>query len=267
MKMNKILEEILKDKELNALVSTLTKEEIEDNLLVLYKQKQDNDYMKKNKGLRLDNDPLYQETYLEKRGSKLVQVFRESKKQELYINDLYMPNMKIDKELYLNNNRVEIFNAMKEVKKSDKGIYLYGSFGSGKTYLMIRLMKELAKEKDVLCVYYPEFINNVKAEIAKGNSIDEMIDQLKKASILFIDDIGREQNTIFNRDQILSVIINYRYQYNLQTFMTSNRSINELDDHLAETNDSIDRVASFAIIDRIRHMMKEIKLSGDDFRK
>ena len=156
---------------------------------------------------------------------------------------------------------------MKEVKKSDKGIYLYGSFGSGKTYLMIRLMKELAKEKDVLCVYYPEFINNVKAELAKGNSIDEMLDELKKASILFIDDIGREQNTIFNRDQILSVIINYRYQYNLKTFMTSNRSINELDDHLAETNDNIDRVASFAIIDRIRHMMKEIKLSGDDFRK
>ena len=267
MMMNKILEEILKDKELSELVKTLSEEEIEDNLLVLYKQKQDNDLMRKNKGLKLDNDPLYQETYLEKRGHTLVQVFRESKKQELFLNDLYMPNMKIDKELYLNNNRVEVFNAMKEVKKNDKGIYLYGSFGSGKTYLMIRLMKELAKTEDVLCVYYPEFINNVKANMISGNSIDDMIDELKKASVLFIDDIGREQNTIFNRDQILSVIINYRYQYNLKTFMTSNRSIDELDNHLAETNDRIDKVASGAITDRIRHMMKEIELSGEDYRR
>ena len=84
---------------------------------------------------------------------------------------------------------------------------------------------------------------------------------------LFIDDIGREQNTIFNRDQILSVIINYRYQYNLKTFMTSNRSIDELDNHLAETSDRIDKVASGAITDRIRHMMKEIELSGEDYRR
>ena len=56
MMMNKILEEILKDKELSELVKTLSEEEIEDNLLVLYKQKQDNDLMRKNKGFPHSDD-------------------------------------------------------------------------------------------------------------------------------------------------------------------------------------------------------------------
>ena len=50
MMMNKILAEILKDPELKKIVDTLTNEEIEDNLLILYKQKQDNDYLKENPG-------------------------------------------------------------------------------------------------------------------------------------------------------------------------------------------------------------------------
>ena len=84
--------------------------------------------------------------------------------------------------------------------------------------------------------------------------------------ILLIDDLGREQNTTFNRDQILSVIINYRYQYKLKTIITTNRSIDELDEHLAETSDKVDKVASGAITDRIRHMMKIVELSGKDYR-
>ena len=132
---------------------------------------------------------------------------------------------------------------------------------------MLKYMKELAKDKRCMCVYYPEFINSIKTRIARGESIDDTIDELKEADILFIDDIGREQNTIFNRDQVLSVIVNYRYQYKLKTFMTSNRSIDELDSHLAETNDKIDYVASGAITDRIRNMMEEVELSGKDYRR
>ena len=268
MMMNKLLEEIKKDEELNKLISTLTDEEIEENLLILYKQKQDNDYIKKNKGLKLDNDETFMESYLEKRGSELVQVYRPAKYQEVKLAGLYMPSLEEGGKLYKDDSaRINVFNALKKAKTSEKGVYLYGSYGSGKTYIMLKYMKELAKDKRCMCVYYPEFINSIKARIARGESIDDTIDELKEVDILFIDDIGREQNTIFNRDQVLSVIVNYRYQYKLKTFMTSNRSIDELDSHLAETNDKIDHVASGAITDRIRNMMEEVELSGKDYKK
>ena len=267
MTMNKLLEEIKKDEELNKLISTLTEEEIEDNLLILYKQKQDNDFIKKNKGIKVDNDDTYMEPYLEKRGSELVQVYRPSKYQDLKLRGLYMPSLEEGGKVYKDDpERLNIFNAIKKVKNTDKGIYLYGSYGTGKTYLMLRLMRELSKEKECLCVYYPEFIGSIKTQIAKGEAIDNLIEELKSAEVLLIDDIGREQNTIFNRDQILSLIINHRYQYKLKTFMTSNRSIDELDEHLAETTDRIDKVASGAITDRIRNMMEEVELSGKDYR-
>ena len=266
MMMNKILAEILKDPELKKIVDTLSDEEIEDNLLVLYKQKQDNDYLKENPGFLIDNDDVYMESYLEKRGNQLVQMYRPSKNQGTRLECLYMPEVSDDKELYPAEERALVFNAMQEIKNSDKGLYLYGSYGSGKTYLCMRFARELAKTKSVICVYYPEFINAIKNNMKKGSSIDDLIDRVKKVDILLIDDLGREQNTTFNRDQILSVIINYRYQYKLKTIITTNRSIDELDEHLAETSDKVDKVASGAITDRIRHMMKIVELSGKDYR-
>ena len=61
------------------------------------------------------------------------------------------------------NKRLPIFKYFKEFidnynkKKDVKGLYLSGSFGSGKTYLVAALFNELAK-KDIhsALVYYPE---------------------------------------------------------------------------------------------------------------
>ena len=58
-----------------------------------------------------------------------------------------------------------IVNFYKEYGKSDntKGLYLHGSFGSGKTYLLAALFNELAKngKKAIIC-YYPEMLRRLK---------------------------------------------------------------------------------------------------------
>ena len=75
--------------------------------------------------------------------------------------------------IYTNDvNRLEILKKIKSyytnyfTLNKDKGIYLYGSFGSGKTYLISALMNELAK-KDVksIIVHVPEMLRELKESL------------------------------------------------------------------------------------------------------
>jgi len=57
-------------------------------------------------------------------------------------------------------------NSFKQTKteNKEKGLYLTGSFGSGKTYLITALFNEMAKKgiKSAL-IYYPELLRSLKA--------------------------------------------------------------------------------------------------------
>ena len=74
------------------------------------------------------------------------------------------------KNIYTNDkNRIEIIKAIKnfinEYKKgtNPKGIYLHGSFGSGKTYLISALFNELAKSRTTsVIIHTPELLRSLK---------------------------------------------------------------------------------------------------------
>ena len=93
-----------------------------------------------------------------------------------------------------------------------------------------------------------------------------LILKLKKADILIIDDIGREANTPYIRDEILGPILQYRCDNNLPMFMTSNREFDLLEKHLSETASSVDSVKAKAIMARIKYLMDEYELVDKDYR-
>lgn len=263
-----LLKEVLKDKELASLVKDMTSEELEDNLLSLYTQKKENDICLSCKGRDVCKmDPEYFQTYLVKNGSFVFKNHKPCKFKKKIMHCLYMNNYSDSGELFKNDNRIQILSEMLRACKGGKGIYLHGSYGSGKTYLMMRLANEISKEKEVYFVYYPELVNKVKSCIARGdNSFDKTIEVLKNADVLFLDDIGREQNTVYNRDQILGVILQYRCMNNLQTFMTSNYDIKMLSEHLSDSKEKIDNVNSSGIIERIISLMNVIELNDKSYR-
>ena len=154
-----------------------------------------------------------------------------------------------------------IVNFYKEYKKDKhiKGLYLHGSFGSGKTYLLAALFNELAKEgsKAIIC-YYPEMLRKLKESF--GSTFDLDMDELKTCDLLLIDDIGAESVTSWSRDEILSTILQYRMDESLPTFLTSNLNISELEEHLAETKESVDKVKSRRIIERIKQLTDDIEI-------
>lgn len=170
------------------------------------------------------------------------------------------------KKIYKDDaNRLETVKALKEFydnylkDKKVKGIYLHGNFGSGKSYLVAALFNELAKKgiKSTI-VYFPELLRSLKSGF--GNEYESRFDEIKYSKLLLIDDIGAEKVTEWSRDEVLGSILQYRMDSNLPTFFTSNLSIEELESHLAITNNRTDMVKARRIIERIKFLTREIKM-------
>ncbi len=162
------------------------------------------------------------------------------------------------KDVYKDDkNRLPIIKYFKEFIDSyekgerKKGIYLHGSFGSGKTYLIAALFNELAKkEVSSVLVYYPELLRSLKASF--GSDYDEKYEFIKKAPLLLLDDIGAENTTAWSRDEVLGPILQYRMDEHLPTFFTSNLTMDELENNLSITN--YDKVKAKRIIERINQL-------------
>ena len=146
-----------------------------------------------------------------------------------------------------------------------KGIYLTGSFGSGKTYLIASLFNEMAKKgvRSIL-VYYPDFLLNLKSSFSSDFS--EKINQTKKVPLLLLDDIGAENTSPWSRDEILGPILQYRMENNLPTFFTSNLTIDQLEKSLATTSNGVDKVKAKRIIERIKQLTVNLELVSKNRR-
>lgn len=177
------------------------------------------------------------------------------------------------KDIYkTDKNRIpiikEIKNFLVNYKKGDnpKGIYLHGSFGSGKTYLIAALFNELAKNgtKSII-VHTPELLRSLKDSFSTDYSTK--FDLLKKVDLLLLDDIGAEYLTSWGRDEVLEPILQYRMDEGLPTFFTSNFTISELEKHFSMANNSIDKVKAKRIIERIKQLSIDVELISENLRK
>ncbi len=147
-----------------------------------------------------------------------------------------------------------------------KGLFVHGSFGSGKTYILAALLNELAKNgvKTVI-IYYPEMLRILKESFQ--DDFDDKMRLLKMTDILLIDDIGAESVTPWSRDEILGTILQYRMDAALPTFFTSNLNISELETHLATTKNGVDIVKARRIIERIKQLTEDMELISENRRK
>ncbi|HEL1584567.1 TPA: primosomal protein DnaI [Streptococcus suis] len=164
-------------------------------------------------------------------------------------------------------NRVGIMLAIsdfvKRVGQDNKGIYLYGTFGIGKSYLMAYLANLLSKTHllSTTMLHYPTFVVDIKNAIKDG-SVKERIDEVKTAQVLVLDDIGAEQHSSWIRDDVLQVILQYRMQENLPTFFTSNFSFADLERHFSAGKSGDETWQAKRVMERIRFLAQEMHLQG-----
>lgn len=151
---------------------------------------------------------------------------------------------------------IKYFKEFMEHYKEDekpKGMYLHGSFGSGKTYLIASLFNEMAKKgvKSIL-IYYPDFLRKLKASF--NTNYNEQFDEMEKIPLLLLDDIGAENCSNWSRDEVLGPLLQYRMENHLPTFFTSNLTLDELEKALSITTSGVDKVKARRIVERIKQM-------------
>ena len=199
-------------------------------------------------------------------------------KENSYKNNLEIFEMNKDikdasfKGVYKDDkNRLPIIKYFKEFienydkEEKPKGIYLNGSFGSGKTYLIAALFNEMAKkgEKSVL-IYYPEFLRSLKSSFS--TNYGEQFNYIKKVPLLLLDDIGAENCSNWSRDEVLGPLLQYRMENHLPTFFTSNLTLDELEKAFSITSSGVDKLKARRIIERIKQLTVSLELVSKNRR-
>lgn len=154
--------------------------------------------------------------------------------------------------------------------KYQKGLYLCGNFGCGKTYLISAMFNEMAKDgvKSAI-VFWPEFLRDLKASFNSEHKgeFNNKYNYIKKVPLLLIDDLGAESASPWNRDEILCPILQYRMDEKLPTFITSNLNLEALEMHLAITSKGDEIIKAGRIISRIKQLTEYKEMVSKNLRK
>lgn len=138
-----------------------------------------------------------------------------------------------------------------------KGLLLHGREGTGKTHIAIGILKEiLAKGHSGLYWNVPELFLELRRTISESAELDEatILDEAIETDLLVLDDLGAEKVSEFVLDR-LYVLINGRYENDLPTIITTNRTLEELRSQIGPR-----------IVSRISEMCVPIDFPAGDYR-
>jgi len=156
----------------------------------------------------------------------------------------------------------EFYNIYSE-EESSKGLYLHGNFGCGKTYFVAALFNDLAKKGyRSSIIFWPEFTRQ-----SFYDDFKEKYEYIRTVPLLLIDDIGAENLTAWNRDELLCPLLQYRMDEGLTTFFTSNLSLADLEEHLAISKVGVESIKAGRIISRIKQLTEPIEMISKNLRK
>ncbi|MED3571334.1 primosomal protein DnaI [Cytobacillus praedii] len=200
----------------------------------------------------------------------------EKRKNEKLIQSLYVPSDILHASfdsIYEDDDRIDAvqkaasFLMSYKPDSKQKGIYFYGKFGVGKSYLLGAIANELANKKvSSMIVYVPEFLREMKSSIA-DSSLNDKIAAIKKVPVLMFDDIGAETMSSWTRDEVLGPILQFRMLESLPTFFTSNFDFHELEHHLSYSQrGEEEKMKARRIMERIKYLAEPVLVEGPNRR-
>lgn len=142
-----------------------------------------------------------------------------------------------------------------ELRKIGKGLLLYGSVGTGKTYAACEVANALIdKGYPVYVTNFSRVLNTLQGTFEKQDFIDE----LNRYQLLVIDDLGIERETAFAKEQVFNVI-DARYRAGLPMIITTNLTIDDIK--------KPQNIGDSRIYDRILEKCFPIEVTGQSRRR
>ena len=196
---------------------------------------------------------------------------KEKKEQQDLIKKIPMLLSRADVPPKYQNIKSDKTRLVTDIVNTKGSIYVWGNAGTGKTVFVCSVIREMflkygeIEQLDVSRGYGHtfgvQFISSPKLIMElqdlygkKGGSAWDHLQKFARISVLILDDIGAEKMTDFVR-QALYYLINEREQWQLQTIITSNYSLSQLDEYIDG------RISS-----RIAGMSKIVEFKGQDRR-
>ncbi|MCX7018919.1 MAG: ATP-binding protein [bacterium] len=138
-----------------------------------------------------------------------------------------------------------------------KGLLLIGKEGTGKTHVAIAILKEII-QKGYTGLYWnvPELFLELRRLMNEASEMSEadLFDHARATDLLVLDDLGAERTSEYVIDR-LYVLINGRYENDLATIITTNRTLEELRAQVSPR-----------IVSRICEMCVPVDFPEGDFR-
>jgi DNA replication protein DnaC len=144
----------------------------------------------------------------------------------------------------------------KTFKNNGKGLLLYGTVGTGKTYAAAEIANALIDMgKPVLMTNFTRIINKLQSSF-EGRQ--EYIDGLNVFDLLILDDLAAERQTEYVLENVFNVI-DARYRAKKPLIITTNLSIEQLKNP--------ENIATARIYDRILERCFPIEVKGASNRR
>jgi DNA replication protein DnaC len=114
-------------------------------------------------------------------------------------------------------------------------LVLLGATGCGKTHLAAAIAnQQIARGRPAYFVVVPDLLDHLRSAYSPDSKIpyDELFETIRTAPLLILDDLGAHSSTPWAEEKLYQ-LINHRYNHRLATVITTNLTLDDLDERLA----------------------------------
>jgi DNA replication protein DnaC len=151
----------------------------------------------------------------------------------------------------------QFVRALDQNLDAGRGLWLYGSVGTGKTTLAMLVSKAALDAGRSVAIYsLPRLLAEIRAtfEADGDGSYVSFLDRLAAVDLLHVDDVGAERSSEWVLEQLYS-IVNARYEDERAMVITTNLAREPLEDQIGRRT-----------VSRLMEMCEPVPLYGEDAR-